>query len=97
MFSIPARDGLGKMPYAPTEMETMLMESIRSIAAAASSGMVRERISEVTSATERVSQGSEELAGLAEELRKLVGAFKIEGGEQSKGLLPLQDGKRKNR
>jgi hypothetical protein len=44
-----------------------------------------------------VSQGSEELAGLAEDLRKLVGAFKIEGGEQSKGLLPLQDGKRKNR
>ncbi len=66
-------------------------------AAAASSEMVRERMSEVTVATERVAQGSEELAGLAEELRKLVGAFRIEGGDQSKGLVPLKEGRGKNR
>ena len=57
-------------------------------AAASSSDMVRGQMAEVGTSAERVAQGSEELAGLAEDLKKLVGAFKFEGGSH-KGLLPV--------
>ncbi len=65
-------------------------------AAAASSEMVRGQMAEVGTSAERVAQGSEELAGLADELRKLVGAFKFdEEGCGSKGLVPLRASARK--
>lgn len=57
--------------------------------AAESSEMVRGQMSEVAGAAERVAQGSEELAGLSVELRRLVSAFKFEGGEES-GLVPVK-------
>ena len=63
-------------------------------AAAASSDMVRGQMAEVGTSAERVAQGSEELAGLADELRKLVGAFRFDGGRESKGLIPVKGGKR---
>ncbi len=62
--------------------------------AAASSEMVRGQMKEVGASAERVAQGSEQLAVLAEELRKLVGAFRFDDGGESKGLLPLKGGKR---
>lgn len=58
--------------------------------AAASSDTVREQMCEVASAAERVAQGSEELAGLSLELRKLVSAFKFEDENRSKGLVPAK-------
>ena len=65
-------------------------------AAAASSDMVRGQMAEVGASAERVAQGSETLAGLADELRKLVGAFKFdEEGCGSKGLVPLRASARK--
>jgi len=57
-------------------------------AAASSSDMVRGQMAEVGASAERVAQGSEELAGLAEDLKKLVGAFKFEDASR-KGLLPV--------
>ncbi len=63
--------------------------------AAASSEMVRGRMKEVGASAERVAQGSEQLAVLAEELRKLVGAFRFDDGGESKGLLPLSASARK--
>ena len=59
-------------------------------AAAASSDMVRGQMAEVGTSAERVAQGSEELAGLADELRKLVGAFRFDDGGESKGLVPVK-------
>jgi len=59
-------------------------------AAAASSDMVRGQMAEVSTSAERVAQGSEELAGLSDELRKLVGAFRFDGGGESKGLVPVK-------
>ena len=65
-------------------------------AAAASSDMVRGQMAEVGASAERVAQGSETLAGLADELRKLVGAFRFdEEGCGSKGLVPLRASARK--
>jgi methyl-accepting chemotaxis protein len=57
-------------------------------AAASSSDMVRGQMTEVGTSAERVAQGSEELAGLAEDLKKLVGGFKFETGVH-KGLVPV--------
>jgi len=62
-------------------------------AAAASSDLVRGQMTEVGTSAERVAQGSEELAGLAADLRKLVGAFKFEDGARTGGLVPLKDAK----
>ena len=57
-------------------------------AAASSSDMVRGQMAEVGASAERVAQGSEELAVLAADLKKLVGAFKFEDASR-KGLLPI--------
>ncbi len=62
-------------------------------AAAASSDLVRGQMTEVGTSAERVAQGSEELAGLAADLRKLVGAFKFEDAARTGGLVPLKDAK----
>lgn len=67
-------------------------------AAASSSDVVRGQMNEVATAAERVAQGSQEIAELSAELKKLVGAFKIEGGAQA-GLVPAKSAsvKGKNR
>ncbi len=62
-------------------------------AAATSSDLVRGQMTEVGTSAERVAQGSEELAGLAADLRKLVGAFKFEDAARTGGLVPLKDAK----
>ncbi len=59
-------------------------------AAAASSDVVRGQMNEVSTAAERVAQGSQEIAELSVELKKLVGAFKFEGGAQA-GLVPVKN------
>ena len=59
--------------------------------AAASSDMVRERMGEVAGSAERVARGSEELADLAAELRKLVAVFRLHREEEPGGLVP-EDG-----
>ena len=52
-------------------------------------------MAEVGTSAERVAQGSEELSGLAADLRKLVSAFKYDEVETSgqTGLVPLNDGR----
>ncbi len=59
--------------------------------AAASSDLVRNQMMEVGTSSERVAQGSEQLAGLAGELRKLVAAFRFEDSQQQ-GLVPVNGG-----
>jgi len=46
---------------------------------------------EVGTSSERVAQGSEQLAGLAGELRRLVAAFRFEDSRQQ-GLVPVNGG-----
>jgi methyl-accepting chemotaxis protein len=58
-------------------------------ASATSSDMVRGQMAEVATSAERVAQGSEDLADLSRELRKLVGYFRFEDGSQSKGIIPV--------
>jgi len=62
---------------------------------ASSANNVRDQMAEVGASAERVAQGSEELAGLAVDLRQVVAAFKYDAAETSGGapLVPLGGGK----
>jgi len=63
-------------------------------ASAESADRVRGQMAEVGTSAERVAQGSEELSGLAADLRKLVAAFKYDTVESEQtGLVPLNDGR----
>ena len=64
-------------------------------ASAESADRVRGQMAEVGTSAERVALGSEELSGLAADLRKLVAAFKYDEVETSgqTGLVPLNDGR----
>ena len=64
-------------------------------ASATSAEHVKGQMAEVGTSAERVAQGSEELSGLAADLRKLVSAFKYDEVESSgqTGLVPLNDGR----
>jgi len=63
-------------------------------ASASSADHVRGQMAEVGTSAERVAQGSEELSGLAADLRKLVAAFKYDAVESEQtGLVPLNDGR----
>ncbi len=66
-------------------------------ASASSADHVRGQMAEVGTSAERVAQGSEELSGLAADLRKLVAAFKYDAAEPSgqTGLVPLNSAKPK--
>ena len=68
-------------------------------ASAESADRVRGQMAEVGTSAERVAQGSEELSGLAADLRKLVAAFKYDEVESSgqTGLVPLNGGKPKTK
>ncbi len=59
--------------------------------AASSSDLVRNQMMEVGTSSERVAQGSEQRAGLAGELRRLVAAFRFEDSRQQ-GLVPVNSG-----
>lgn len=63
----------------------------RASAASASSDMVRGQMSEVGTSAERVAQGSEELARLSVELRKLVSAFRFDEEARSGSLVPVEN------
>ena len=64
-------------------------------ASASSADNVRDQMAEVGASAERVAQGSEELAGLAVDLRQVVAAFKYDAAEAPGGapLVPLGGGK----
>ncbi|MDI9389367.1 MAG: hypothetical protein QM441_09080, partial [Synergistota bacterium] len=59
---------------------------------------VKGQMAEVGTSAERVAQGSEELSGLAADLRRLVAAFKYDEVESpgQTGLVPLNDGRSKS-
>ena len=66
---------------------------------ASSADLVRGQMAEVGASAERVAQGSEELSGLAADLRSLVNTFQYdEDDDQSSqsGLVPLNSGKGKS-
>jgi len=67
-------------------------------ASATSAEHVKGQMAEVGTSAERVAQGSEELSGLAADLRRLVAAFKYDEVESpgQTGLVPLNDGRSKS-